>query len=753
METKRIFRLKLIFLVISLFSLPILLAAFTEQGELRLSFWNRAYYYGKDSHHPNRHENILRFDLTQNIRNYGKFTAWIDALNSDSGNKISQFRLQWRDLKLGRFTLNSTLGDRYLQFSNLDSRFTNTIYPFLYIRGGSVQFTDNRLRAEIWAGRNAQLAGLLGSTFELKDQSLFGLKAGYQWKEPLMVGLGYIHSGQEKDAWGDVRAEKNDVFLLDSEYVYSQQVRIIGEFKRSSTLKQKGEKRNNGSYFKLGPIVRTDKVDFEANYRYIGSQFWFVSQGAQVEQDESGLFSTVRYKPNRIFTFFASLDRYRDNVGNDSDRNTVQSLQTFSGFSVYPERLPSFMLRLDYGKRKSSRSTPDFLDIRSTGFYTQISKNWKKFYPYLRYRYYKSQNNAVSERTYSNATLDLGVRHTFQGASTLWFEYEWDRRFDHLKVKIRNKVRLRSGLRKSFTRRLSLHSEAILNSTTLQNEEKRLELYVGINYDLPWDVGLRVDFRGNIPLDSETLGSSCMFTIKLNKRILWGAPSRILGRVSGEEILGVGSIQGIVFEDVNQNRLKDRNEKGLPGVRVTLEDGSLTLTDEQGIYRFNNVAAGSHRLSLDVRRIPAQYYILDEVPKTVVVNARKTIRADFVYISGSNLSGHVWEDTNRNGKRDPDEKGMPDILVLLKPTAAPKDQRESAYMQELALNTYTDDKGKYSFKNILPGEYEISLAPDSLPKGAEVHPPRSLKVLLLPGENIIDKNFLIKPRPIIIRKK
>ena len=755
MKTKRFQYVKIVFLVVFLFFLPLLLTAITEQGELRLSFWNRSYFYGQESNRPNRHENILRFDLTQNIRNYGKFTAWIDALNTDSGNggRISQFRLQWRDLKIGSFTLNSTLGDRYLQFSNLESRFTNTIYPFLYLRGGSVQLSASRLEAEIWAGRNAQLAGLLGSTYELKEQSLFGFRAGYQWKDPLLVGLGYIHSGQEKDALGDVRSEKNDVFLLDSEFHYSHWLRILGEFKRSSSLVKKGKNRENGSYFKLGPIVRTDKVDFEANYRFIGSQFWFVNQGVQVEQDESGLFSTLRYKPNRTVTLFSSLDSFRDNVNNDPQRNTVNNLQTFSGLSLYPDRLPSFMLRLDYGKRKSRGSIPDIIDTRSSGLYTQIAKNWKNFYPYLRYRYHKAKNNANPEGTYSSSTIDIGLRHTFQGASTLWLEGAWDRRFDYLNIKTRNKIRFRAGLRKNFTRNLSLHSEAIYHKTSIQDEEKRLELYLGINYNLPWDVGLRVDFRSNTPIGSETQGSNYWFTIKLNKRLQWGAPSRVLGRVSEEGVLGMGGIQGIVFEDLNQNSIKDSNESGLSGVKVTLEDGSLAVTNEQGIYRFNNVAAGNHQLSLDVRRIPAQYYILDPVPKNVMVNARKTVRADFVYISGSSLSGQVWEDSNRNGKADPDDKGMADILVLLRPVTAGKEPGELRYIQDMALNTYTDLKGKYSFKNILPGEYEISLAKDSLPEGAEVQAPLILKVILLPGEKTIDKNFLIKPRPIIIRKK
>ena len=44
------------------------------------------------------------------------------------------------------------------------------------------------------------------------------------------------------------------------------------------------------------------------------------------------------------------------------------------------------------------------------------------------------------------------------------------------------------------------------------------------------------------------------------------------------------------------------------------------------------------------------------------------------------------------------------------------------------MNTYTDSKGNFSFYGIVPKQYELSLAPDTLPERAEVLAPQTLTV-------------------------
>jgi uncharacterized repeat protein (TIGR01451 family) len=50
--------------------------------------------------------------------------------------------------------------------------------------------------------------------------------------------------------------------------------------------------------------------------------------------------------------------------------------------------------------------------------------------------------------------------------------------------------------------------------------------------------------------------------------------------------------------------------KGLPGVRVLLEDGRYTLTDKDGLYHFEGVRPGIHVIQLDVARLPSGLQLL-----------------------------------------------------------------------------------------------------------------------------------------------
>ncbi len=64
-------------------------------------------------------------------------------------------------------------------------------------------------------------------------------------------------------------------------------------------------------------------------------------------------------------------------------------------------------------------------------------------------------------------------------------------------------------------------------------------------------------------------------------------------------------IIGKVFVDTNHNRIQDKGELGVPGVRVILEDGTYAVTDSQGKYSIYGLAARTHVVKLDTTTMPA----------------------------------------------------------------------------------------------------------------------------------------------------
>ncbi|MBA3242864.1 MAG: DUF11 domain-containing protein, partial [Acidobacteria bacterium] len=63
-------------------------------------------------------------------------------------------------------------------------------------------------------------------------------------------------------------------------------------------------------------------------------------------------------------------------------------------------------------------------------------------------------------------------------------------------------------------------------------------------------------------------------------------------------------ILGRVFEDANSNGLFDKDERGVPGVRLYLNNGQSVITDSAGLYNFPVVNEGAQVLSLDPVTLP-----------------------------------------------------------------------------------------------------------------------------------------------------
>ncbi|MFZ8294637.1 SdrD B-like domain-containing protein, partial [Staphylococcus aureus] len=61
-----------------------------------------------------------------------------------------------------------------------------------------------------------------------------------------------------------------------------------------------------------------------------------------------------------------------------------------------------------------------------------------------------------------------------------------------------------------------------------------------------------------------------------------------------------------------------------------------------------------------------------------------------------NLGDYVWEDTNKNGVQDKDEKGISGVTVTL------KDEND-----KVLKTVTTDENGKYRFDNLDSGKYKV----------------------------------------------
>jgi large repetitive protein len=75
-------------------------------------------------------------------------------------------------------------------------------------------------------------------------------------------------------------------------------------------------------------------------------------------------------------------------------------------------------------------------------------------------------------------------------------------------------------------------------------------------------------------------------------------------RVQGGVFTTDACVLGKVFIDCNNNHVQDREEIGIPGVRLVLSDGTMLISDSEGKYSMCGLAPRSHVLRVDPGTLP-----------------------------------------------------------------------------------------------------------------------------------------------------
>ena len=194
---------------------------------------------------------------------------------------------------------------------------------------------------------------------------------------------------------------------------------------------------------------------------------------------------------------------------------------------------------------------------------------------------------------------------------------------------------------------------------------------------------------------------------------------------------------GFVYEDVNNNGIREPGEPGIAGIPITLSGtafagtpfarplvasdlpgNSLTVvTDANGRWEFLPIPPGLYTITestqpagfLDGREQvadpnpPATVVVGNDIFSNVVL-APFPVRGPFNFgeIRASSLAGNVYFDENRNGTRDGIDTGIGGVALVLTGT----DDLGSP----VSLATTTNANGDYSFAGLRPGNYAVAEA-------------------------------------------
>ncbi|HAR6740166.1 TPA: MSCRAMM family adhesin SdrD, partial [Staphylococcus aureus] len=213
--------------------------------------------------------------------------------------------------------------------------------------------------------------------------------------------------------------------------------------------------------------------------------------------------------------------------------------------------------------------------------------------------------------------------------------------------------------------------------------------------------------------ESPTLVQMATLTSDGNRSVSTGNALGFTNNQSGGAGQEVCKIGNYVWEDTNKNGIQELGEVGVKGVTVVAYDNKTnkevgrTITDEKGGYLIPNLPNGDYRVEFS--NLPKGYEVtpskqgnneeLDSngLSSVITVNGKDNLSADLgIYKPKYNLGDYVWEDTNKNGIQDQDEKGISGVTVTL------KDENGNV------LKTVTTDAdGKYKFTDLGNGNYKV----------------------------------------------
>jgi hypothetical protein len=212
-----------------------------------------------------------------------------------------------------------------------------------------------------------------------------------------------------------------------------------------------------------------------------------------------------------------------------------------------------------------------------------------------------------------------------------------------------------------------------------------------------------------------------------------------------------------VWYDDDGDGVQDPGEAGIPGVTVNLTDcagGILAtdVTDANGNYLFDGLAASTYCVVIDERTLPASVQQTFEKDGTLDGDTQQPLNAgdevldvDFGYQPLGSIGDTVWQDDDGDGVQDAGEPGIPGVTVDLN-DPGPDGVCGTDDDVFIASDT-TDANGNYWFTDLPQGTYCVDPDETTVPAGYELTANNDPETVDLgPGEEFLDADFGYQPR-------
>jgi hypothetical protein len=622
---------------------------------------------------------------------------------------------------------NIDAGDFRASAALLPNPFTNVFLPEINARGVRLEAGDSNRGYTIFYGHETLLAGPRIPFRIDAPQSVLGAAARQKFGK-LETGVRILFLEKTADATPgfyspagrDFRSAAN--LTGYAAYQASDHLRWYGEVTAA-----RGETADaippgsRYSYF-FGPAWESPRLTVRLNYMNL-SRTYLPLTGYWVG-DRKGPFGEVRVKPLRRVELYASASRYESSSDSSARLPYLRSSATSAGGAVL---LPwKWSASGQYSTMDLRSSDP----VASTAQYSQfrlwsgtLSRTIGPHTLRLTEREMRLLSSGIPSREKSTEAEDLfQIRRIVLGGSMRLQQDSGTSR--------RNTVYARGSAQLTlarFSANAYFESGRDLADRTVFSTVTTNSAVVAGSYQVTRHWSVRTEaFRSRLlsEINPDSLFvqanqglalnpllnrfNQWSFLFRVARSFQWGAAVPVTGleQFTTRRMPLTGVVEGFV------QVLTEIGRQPAPGVTVQLESGRSVMTDAEGRYRFPEVGEGAHTISLDLERLPAEYNPGAATRLPIVLDARKTVRADFDLYALGSFAGMV---AVAAGSQFENLEG---IVIRLEPGGR---------------YTTTARDGGFAFYNLPEGVYDVSVSPATLPSGGVLKSGGLVRVALRSG--------------------
>ncbi len=197
----------------------------------------------------------------------------------------------------------------------------------------------------------------------------------------------------------------------------------------------------------------------------------------------------------------------------------------------------------------------------------------------------------------------------------------------------------------------------------------------------------------------DNLSGSRDFSVALRGRVTFNEPRK---HTRPKE--GLGILRGGVYFDRNRDGIRQPDEEGVPGVRIQVTGTRLALgVDADGRFTIQNMRTGLYGVTVDRRTLPLGLLVPDDVSARATIGDGRVTELEIPIVASGQVRGALFVDENGDGDVTPGEHRVEGMFVSLLRVG------EGAAEDEEPVSAVSASFGQYSFENLAPGRYELSV--------------------------------------------